>query len=116
MGVGRIVQYVCSVSAEGWSEYAETDATAIREQYEAAPPNIKLALDVVQRAAPRRLTYEEVETELAWPRGRLRSVIGGWRSRAGSEYRRPYRICPPERSPRGEWEIWMDESQARALA
>ncbi len=104
------------MSAEGWAEYAEGEPATIRAQYESAPPNMKLALDVVRQAAPHRLTYEEVEVALAWPRGRLRSVIGGWRSRTGTEYTRPYRICPPDRSPLGTWEIWMDEDQARALA
>jgi|ERR671910_1982901 hypothetical protein len=104
------------MSDEGWAEYAETDAAVIREQYRWAPSNMQLALDVVRSAAPGRPSYEEVEQRLGWPRGRLRSVIGGWRSRHGANYTRPYRICPPNRSPKGEWEIWMDEDQAQALA
>src|SRR4051794_10210689 len=104
------------MNAEGWVESPETTPDVVREQYRSAPPNMQLALDVVRHTAPRRLSYVEVETELGWKRGRLRSVIGGWRSRSGGHYTRPYRICPPELSPGGEWEIWMDADQARALA
>src|SRR4051794_14154482 len=103
------------MAAEGWAEYAEDDPVTVREQYTSAPENMQAALDVVRNAAPERLSYADVEARLGWPRGRLRSVIGGWRSASGAEYTRPYRICPPELSPRGEWEMWMDESQAAAL-
>ena len=103
------------MTSESWAASAETNPANVREQYESAPPNMRRALDVVRDVSPQRLTYEEVEVQLDWPRGRLRSVIGGWRSRAGTEYTRPYRICHPDRSPSGEWEIWMDRSQADAL-
>ena len=101
---------------EGWAEFVETDPQLVREQYASAPPNMQAALDVVRNASPSHLTYEEVELELGWPRGRLRSVIGGWRSRHGANYTRPYHICPPNLSPRDDWEMWMDAQQAQALA
>ena len=104
------------MAAEKWAEYAEGDRATICDQYRTAPENMQAALDVVHAAAPGRLSYEEVEAQLGWPRGRLRSVIGGWRSNAGSEYTRPYHICPPELSPRNEWEMWMDQAQADALS
>lgn len=106
---------VTTMIAEGWPESAEVDPHVIREQYTTAPPNMRAALDVIRRASPARMSYEEVERELRWPRGRLRAVIGGWRSRHGTDYTRPYRICPPEKSASGQWEMWMDEIQAGAL-
>jgi hypothetical protein len=103
------------VPAEGWAEYAEHEAATVRDQYATAPQNMQAALDVIAAAAPERRTYAEVEAALGWARGRLARVIGGWRSNHGSQYTRPYHICPPELSPRGEWEMWMDKEQAQAL-
>lgn len=99
---------------EGWAEWAATDPALVRALYRDAPERMQQALDVVRRAAPGRLTYAAVEQRLDWPRGRLGRVIGGWRSRLGDS-KRPYRICPPELSRSGEWEIWMDAEQAEAL-
>jgi hypothetical protein len=100
---------------EGWAEWAEQDPDLVREYYAMSPPNMRLALDAVRAHAPERSTYAQIETELGWPPGRLARVIGGTRARRGSYSTRPYHICPPDLSPSGEWEIWMDELQARSL-
>jgi hypothetical protein len=100
---------------ESWVEFAEADPSQVRQQYMEASENLRAALDVVRRNAPHALTYAEIEADLDWPRGRLRSVIGGNRSHLGPTATRPWHICPPNQSPRGEWEMWMDETQARAI-
>ena len=61
--------------------------------------------------------FPEIEDELAWPRRRIASVLGGvWHLRT-TEFggRRPYRFLDDRRSPSGRWEMWMDSEQAHAL-
>lgn len=62
-------------------------------------------------------TFPEIEDELAWPRRRIASVLGGvWHLRT-TEFggRRPYRFLDDRRSQSGRWEMWMDRNQANAV-
>jgi hypothetical protein len=100
---------------EEWAEWAEQDAGVVRDMYATAPENLRLALDLLRKHAPARVTYPDIDGSLDWPRGRFRSTFGGWKSHRGAESSRPFHICPPWRSSSGEWEAWMDESQAASL-
>ena len=102
------------VGREEWPEYVEHDPDEIRRLYESGTDNWKAGLRVLADAAPSRLTYEQIEDALRWPRGRWKNVIGGSRS-ADGEATRPYHICSPALSRTGEWEAWMDEAQAQAV-
>src|SRR4051812_45360877 len=60
------------------TEYAEVDPATIKEQYDSAPPNMQLALDVVRQSAPDRLTYEELELSSGGRAvGSVQSSVGG---------------------------------------
>jgi hypothetical protein len=102
---------------EGWPEYADDDANFVRVVFETGSELLKDVMDVLARWAPRRLTYEEVEIELGWNRGRLASVLGGYARRSHQDFggRRPWHICPPATSSRGVWEIWTSRAQAGAI-
>ena len=103
------------MSGEGWPEWAEKDPSIVRRYYLESSENFQAALEVLARHAPERLTYEEVERELGWPRGRWGRVIGGFKGSRGENSTRPYHICPPEKSSTDQWEAWMDEAQANAI-
>ena len=100
---------------EEWADTVEHDPATIRRQYDEGTHYWRAGLDVLLEHAPSRLTYEAVELELGWPRGRWRSVIGGTMSHAGEGGTRPFHISPPWRSRSGEWEAWMDDAQRAAL-
>jgi hypothetical protein len=60
------------------TEYAEVDPATIKEQYDSAPPNMQLALDVVRQSAPDRVTYEELELSSGGRAvGSVQSSVGG---------------------------------------
>jgi hypothetical protein len=65
--------------------------------------------------APR--TFPEIEDAMGWPRRRIASVLGGVFTLRTREFggRRPYRFLDERASASGRWELWMDESQARAV-
>jgi hypothetical protein len=72
---------------------------------------------VALTAAPDDPRASEIEDELAWPRRRIASVLGGvWHLRT-TEFggRRPYRFLDDRRSKSGRWEMWMDRNQAHAV-
>lgn len=100
---------------EEWADSVEHDPATICRQYDNGTVNWRAGLDVLLQHAPSRLTYEAIELELGWPRGRWRSVIGGTMSHAGEGATRPFHISPPWKSRSGEWEAWMDLGQRDAL-
>ena len=73
------------------------------------------ALELLARHPLQPMTYREIDEALDWPRGRFRSVFGGWRSRLGTQSMRPFHLCSAKHSPSGEWVAWMDEHQAVAV-
>ena len=101
---------------ESWREYTETDPDELRTMLQSAPDSFRELLLLLRDRAPARLTYSEIDAALGWPDRRAHSVFGGWRAKRGSESQRPFHLCSPEDSPRGSWELWMDEQQAAALA
>jgi hypothetical protein len=97
-------------------ELAETDARRLAELYEDVTPRMRAVLDLLLDRAPERLTFQELELELGWPRGCFASVFGGFRGRRGKEFKRPFRLCEPRHSAARAWELWLDAGQARALS
>ena len=97
-------------------ELAETDPRRLAELYEDVTPRMRAVLDLLIDRAPERLTFQEVELELGWPRGYFASVFGGFRGRRGKQFKRPFRLGEPRHSPVRAWELWLDPAQARALA
>jgi hypothetical protein len=61
--------------------------------------------------------FPEVEDAMGWPRRRIASVLGGVCRLRQMEFAgaRPYHFLPPRQAASKRWEIWMDETQARAL-
>ena len=104
------------IGAEHSPELAETDPRRLAELYEDVTPRMRAVLDLLIDRAPERLTFQEVELELGWPRGYFASVFGGFRGRRGKEFKRPFRLGEPRHSPVRAWELWLDPAQARALA
>jgi len=99
---------------EDWPEYVEHDRDEIRASFDNGSDNWREGLRLIAEVAPNRLTYPEIEHALGWPPRRWASVIGGTRS-ADGEAPRPYHLCADFSSPSGEFETWMDETQAAAL-
>ena len=102
---------------EKWHEFPEDDPSFVLLAFDKGSPLFRTALVELARVAPQRLTYAELEQRLGWPRGRWRSVIGGYTQRSYRYYdqKRPFHICPPDISPRGEWECWMTQRAAEPL-
>jgi hypothetical protein len=103
---------------EDFPEYANDDPSFARLVFEQATPLMRDALLAIAEASPQRLTYDELENKLGWPPRRWHSVFGGYTQRPQySVYngQRPWHICSPERSPRGEWELWMTAPQADGI-
>ena len=102
---------------EGWADHAVDDASFAKLAYDEGTDRLQLALETIAQAAPDRLTYRQVEENLDWPRGRLRSVFSGHARRSKRLWggRRPWHICPDWLSCSGEWECWMTEESARPL-
>jgi hypothetical protein len=75
-------------------------------------------LDGLAAAPGTPRTFPQVEDAIGWPRRRVASVLGGVCHLRQTEFggRRPYHLNDARWSVSGRWEIWMDESQARALA
>lgn len=96
-------------------ELTETDPRRLAELYEDVTPRMRAVLDLLIDRAPERLTFQEVELELGWPRGYFASVFGGFRGRRGKQFKRPFRLGEPRHSPVRAWELWLDPAQARAL-
>ena len=97
-------------------ELAETDPRRLSELYEDVTPRMRAVLDLLLDREPgERLTFEQVELELRWPRGCFASVFGGFRGRRGKEFKRPFRLCEPRHSAARAWELWLDDAQAGAL-
>jgi hypothetical protein len=83
--------------------------------YDEVSPNMRRALDVLIQHAPQRLTFQELEGILGWPRGYFASVFGGFRGPRGKNCPRPFHLCDPGLSETREWELWLDARQAAAL-
>jgi hypothetical protein len=96
-------------------ELTETDPQRLAELYEDVTPRMRAVLDLLIARAPERLTFQEVELELGWHRGRFASVFGGFRGARGKHFKRPFRLGEPRHSPTREWELWLDEDMARVL-
>jgi hypothetical protein len=96
-------------------ELTETDPRRLAELYEQVSPNMRAVLAVLVEHAPERLTFAELEAILRWPRGRFASVFGGFRGPRGKACLRPFHLCGPRASATREWELWLDDEQARVL-
>lgn len=61
--------------------------------------------------------FPEIEDAIGWPHRRIASVLGGVSRMRHMEFGglRPYRFRAPRQAQSGRWEMWMDETQARAL-
>ena len=96
-------------------ELTETDPQRLADLYADVTPLMRAALDLLTDRAPERLTFQELELELGWPRGRFASVFGGFRGPRGKDCPRPFRLCDHRSSATHEWELWVDARMARAL-
>jgi hypothetical protein len=103
------------VDGEHCPELTETDPERLEWLYEQVTPRMRAVLDLLLARAPERLSFQEVELELGWHRGRFASVFGGFRGSRGRHFRRPFRLAEPKDSPTREWELWLDDEMARAL-
>ncbi|MEP6952428.1 MAG: hypothetical protein ABI950_00040 [Solirubrobacteraceae bacterium] len=103
------------IGEEHCPELAETDPRRLAELYEDVTPRMRAVLDLLLDRAPERLTFQEVELELGWPRGYFASVFGGFRGSRGKQFKRPFRLAEPRHSPVRAWELWLDPAQARTL-
>lgn len=74
-------------------------------------------LDVLAAAPGRPRPFPQVEDAIGWPHRRIASVLGGVSHLRNTEFagRRPYRLNDARWSESGRWEIWMDQTQARAV-
>ncbi|MCW2982753.1 MAG: hypothetical protein JWR63_323 [Conexibacter sp.] len=75
-------------------------------------------LDELATTPGRARTFPEIEDALGWPRRRIASVLGGVSHLRNTEFggRRPYRFHGDRDSASGRWELWMDATQAAAIA
>ena len=99
--------------SEHCPELTETDPERLADLYEDVSPRMRAVLDLLIACAPERMTFEEVELELGWHRGRFASVFGGFRGWRGKHCLRPFHLCGPPASR--DWELWLDEDQAAVL-
>ena len=74
-------------------------------------------LDALAEAPGRSPPFPEIEDAMGWPRRRIASVLGGVAHLRQTEFggRRPYRFYDERQAASGRWELWMDETQARAV-
>jgi hypothetical protein len=74
-------------------------------------------LDELAATPDRPRPFPEIEDAIGWPHRRIASVLGGVAHLRNMEFggRRPYRFQPPKHSASGRWEMWMDDTQARAV-
>jgi hypothetical protein len=96
-------------------ELTETDPERLAALYDEVSPRMRAVLDLLISRAPERLSFQEVELELGWQRGRFASVFGGFRGWRGKHFKRPFHLNEPALSPTREWELWLDPEQARVL-
>ncbi len=75
-------------------------------------------LDALRRDPDTPRPFGVIEDQLAWPRRRIASMLGGVaRLRVGAFHRqRPYHLADERQSASGRWEIWVDAAQAAAIA
>jgi hypothetical protein len=77
---------------------------------------MRALLDALAAAPGRPRPFGEIEDGIGWPRRRIASVLGGVSHLRHTEFggARPYRFLDARVAPSGRWEMWMDETQARA--
>lgn len=125
MGAETLVFYVVLMSGmapafsvvEHAAHNAMDDPDEIERFYDGCSDFMRELLVALAAAPDHPRAFPEIEDELAWPRRRIASVLGGvWHLRT-TEFggRRPYRFLDDRRSRSGRWEMWMDSNQARAV-
>jgi hypothetical protein len=74
-------------------------------------------LDGLAEAPDQPRTFPGIEDAIGWPRRRIASVLGGVAQLRHTEFagRRPYHFHDARQAASGRWEMWMDETQARAV-
>lgn len=97
-------------------ENAMTDPGEIAHFYDSCSDLMRQLLDGLAAAPGRPRPFPEIEDEIGWPRRRIASVLGGVSRLRHSEFggARPYRFLDARDAPSRRWEMWMDETQARA--
>jgi len=93
-----------------------TEADEIALFYDRCSDLMRELLDELARAPDEPRTFPEIEDAIGWPHRRIASVLGGVSHLRHTEFagRRPYRFLDARESESGRWEMWMDETQARA--
>ena len=78
---------------------------------------MRALLDELATTPGRPRTFPDIEDSLGWPHRRIASVLGGVSRMRHREFagRRPYRFVSARHSASKRWELWMDETQARAV-
>ncbi len=96
---------------------AMSDPGEIERFYDRCSELMRELLDALATKPDHPRAVPEIEDDIAWPRRRIASVLGGvWHLRTTQfEWRRPYPLRDDHTSKSGRWEIWMDSTQAQAI-
>ena len=93
-----------------------TEAGEIERFHDRCSDLMRELLGELAETPDRPRTFPDIEDAIGWPRRRIASVLGGVSHLRHTEFggARPYRFLDARDAPSGRWEIWMDETQARA--
>jgi hypothetical protein len=96
---------------------AMTDPHEIARFHDRCSDLMRELLHALAQTPGRPRPFPEIEDAIGWPRRRIASVLGGVHHLRQTEFggRRPYRFHDARASASGRWEMWMDETQARAV-
>src|SRR5690242_12600871 len=94
-----------------------TDPGEIARFYDSCTDLMRELLDALARFPDQPRPFPEIEDEMAWPRRRIASVLGGVSRMRHAHFQggRPYRFLSHRQSESKRWELWMDAGQARAV-
>ncbi|MGH2871803.1 MAG: hypothetical protein ACRDL5_05010 [Solirubrobacteraceae bacterium] len=96
---------------------AMDDPAEIARFHDRCSDLMRALLGALAAVPDRPRTFPQIESQLAWPRRRIASVLGGAAHLRITEFggRRPYRFHDERQAASGRWELWMDGRQARAV-
>ena len=102
--------------AEHAPENAMDDPDEVARFYDRCSDLMRELLDALAAEPGRPRPFPDIEDAIGWPRRRIASVLGGVSRLRHSEFggARPYRFLDARDAPSRRWEMWMDETQARA--
>jgi hypothetical protein len=103
-----------AVEAESWADEAAMPIGDVVAVYAGASDHLRTMLDRLAAEPGRRWPYGELEAELAWPRGRIAGISGGYGQGMKKRFagKRPWHV---HLTSAGAWEMWMDQERAEAI-